>query len=202
MTIANLDKEKELWKTYDLVAGVDEAGRGPLAGPVVAAAVILPKNFNHPSINDSKTLSKQQRESLKLVIEKEARYIGIGIISEKVIDTINILEAARLAMKEAIKDLGVVPDFVLTDYMDIGDIPHEAIVHGDQISVSIAAASIIAKVTRDEIMRQYDLIYPMYHFKSNQGYGTKTHLTALDAFGPSPIHRFSFKPVKRRQREK
>lgn len=194
---ANLAKEKALWeKGYQLICGVDEAGRGPLAGPVVAAAVILPKDFNNEEINDSKQLSKKKREAFKDYIEKHALYIGISVVSNYDIDKMNILEASRYAMKEAIKNLGVKIDFALTDCMDIGNIPHESIVHGDAISQSISAASIIAKVTRDEIMLQYDEKYPEYDFKNNQGYGTKKHLAALDKYGPTPIHRMTFSPVR------
>ncbi|VEU82652.1 ribonuclease HII [Acholeplasma hippikon] len=194
---ANLAKEKALWeKGYDIVCGVDEAGRGPLAGPVVAAAVVLPKDFNHPEINDSKQLSKKKREQYKKYIEEHALYIGISIVDNQKIDEINILEASRYAMIEAIYNLGVKIDFALTDCMDIGSIPHESIVHGDAISQSISAASIIAKVTRDELMAKYDEIYPEYDFKNNQGYGTKKHLEALMKYGPTPIHRLSYQPVK------
>ncbi|HLT00188.1 MAG TPA: ribonuclease HII [Acholeplasma sp.] len=193
---ANFDFENKYWSQgFKLIAGCDEAGRGPLAGPVVAAAVILKPDFNHQEVFDSKALSKKKREALKKIIENEAIAIGIGIVSEKVIDKINILEAARLAFLEAIKDLKVKPDFILTDFMTLPDLAHESIVKGDQKSLSIAAASIIAKVTRDEIMEQYDLIYPDYGFKKNQGYGTKHHLEQLKAVGPSPIHRITFKPV-------
>ena len=193
---ANFDFENKYWSQgFKLIAGCDEAGRGPLAGPVVAAAVILKPDFNHQEVFDSKALSKKKREALKKIIENEAIAIGIGIVSEKVIDKINILEAARLAFLEAIKDLKVKPDFILTDFMTLPDLAHESIVKGDQKSLSIAAASIIAKVTRDEIMEQYDAIYPAYGFKKNQGYGTKQHLDAIKAVGPSPIHRITFKPV-------
>ncbi|MBN3490674.1 ribonuclease HII [Acholeplasma equirhinis] len=193
---ANFDFEVKYWQQgIKLIAGVDEAGRGPLAGPVVAAAVILKPDFNHPEVFDSKALSKKKREALKDLIEKEALAIGVGIVSEKEIDKINILEAARLAMLKAIKDLKIKPEFILTDFMKLPDLPHEAIVKGDQKSTSIAAASIIAKVTRDEIMKKYDEIYPHYDFKNNQGYGTKKHLEALEKNGVSPIHRTTFNPV-------
>lgn len=194
---ANLDKEKKLWQDgYNIVCGVDEAGRGPLAGPVVAAAVVLPHDFNNPEINDSKQLSKKKRELFYNYIKEHALYIGISIIDNYQIDKLNILEASRLAMKEAIKDLGVKVDFALTDCMDIGNIAHESIVHGDAISQSISAASIIAKVTRDNLMMKLDELYPMYDFKNNQGYGTKKHLEALNQFGPTPIHRRTFSPVR------
>lgn len=194
---ANLAKEKALWeKGFEIVCGVDEAGRGPLAGPVVAAAVVLPKDFNNPEINDSKQLSKKKREAFKAYIEAHALYIGIAIIDNYEIDKINILEASRKAMKEAIKNLGVKVDFALTDCMDIGNIPHESIVHGDAISQSISAASIIAKTTRDALMLQLDEKFPEYDFKNNQGYGTKKHLEALYKYGPTPIHRRTFSPVR------
>ncbi len=195
---ANLDYEKDLWsKGYQMIAGVDEAGRGPLAGPVVAAAVILPKDFSIPEINDSKQLTKKQRESLKLKIEEVAVAIGIGIIDSETIDRINILEAARLAMKEALNQLKVQYDFVLSDSMNLGNIPHLSLIKGDAKSQSIAAASIIAKVTRDEMMANYHKLYPEYDFIHNQGYGTKKHLEAIEQHGITPIHRRSFKPIKK-----
>ncbi|HEY8405516.1 MAG TPA: ribonuclease HII [Acholeplasma sp.] len=196
---ANLEYENIYWnKGYHLIAGVDEAGRGPLAGPVVAAAVILPKDFNIPEINDSKQLTKLKREELKTIIEQEAIDISISIIDAKTIDRINILEAARLAMKKAIEGLKTY-DFVFTDYMDVSPIPHLSLVHGDVKSQSIAAASIIAKVTRDQLMSNYHKLYPAYDFIHNQGYGTKKHLEAIKKFGITPIHRKSFKPIKQEE---
>lgn len=194
---ANLDYEKELWQQgYQMIAGVDEAGRGPLAGPVVAAAVILPKFLSIPEINDSKQLTKKQRELLKQKIETVAVSIGVGIVDRETIDRINILEAARLAMKEALNQLTIPYDYVLSDCMNLGEIPHLSLVKGDAKSQSIAAASIIAKVTRDEMMANYHKLYPEYDFIHNQGYGTKKHLDAIKVHGITPIHRRSFKPIK------
>lgn len=178
---------------YKLIAGVDEAGRGPLAGPVVAAAVILKPNFYDERINDSKKLSKKMREKLKNIILENAIAYSISIVSHEVIDEINILEASRLAMKDAISKLDIKPDFVLTDYMNIDPIPHEPIVKGDAVSFTIAAASILAKTKRDELMKNYHELYPEYDFLHNQGYGTKKHLEAINQYGLSPIHRKTFK---------
>lgn len=180
---------------YQLICGVDEAGRGPLAGPVVAAAVILPIDFYDESINDSKKLSKKERDRLRLLIEQHALSISISVIDSNRIDEINILEASREAMILAVKNLKIQPDFILTDYMYIGDLPHLSLKHGDSLSISIAAASIIAKTKRDELMMMYDQIYPEYGFIKHQGYGTKMHLEALKKYGITPIHRKSYKPV-------
>lgn len=180
---------------YQLICGVDEAGRGPLAGPVVAAAVILPIDFYDESINDSKKLSKKERDRLRLLIEQHALSISISVIDSNRIDAINILEASREAMILAVKNLKIQPDFILTDYMYIGDLPHLSLKHGDSLSISIAAASIIAKTKRDELMMMYDQIYPEYGFIKHQGYGTKMHLEALKMYGITPIHRKSYKPV-------
>ncbi len=197
MTINNLAFETALYlKGYEYICGVDEAGRGPLAGPVVASAVIFKRGFYHKDINDSKIVSKAKREMLFDIIMSNAVAVGISIIDSKVIDDINILEASRLAMQDAISKLKVKPDFVLTDHMDIKGYPYESIVKGDQKSMTIAAASIIAKVTRDKIMFEYDKIYPNYHFSAHKGYGTKQHLEALKLYGATPIHRQSFKPVR------
>lgn len=196
MTINNLAFESALYeKGYQFICGVDEAGRGPLAGPVVASAVIFKQGFFHKDINDSKTVSTKKREMLFDVIMSNAIAVGVSIIDSKVIDDINILEASRLAMQDAISKLKVQPDFVLTDHMDIKGYPYESIVKGDQKSMTIAAASIIAKVTRDKIMLEYDKIYPEYRFSAHKGYGTKLHLDALKTYGATPIHRKSFKPV-------
>lgn len=183
-------------KGYELIAGVDEAGRGPLAGPVVAAAVIFPKDFYHPLINDSKQLSKKQRNLLKEIIEENAISIGVGIVSNETIDTINILEASRLSMELAIRDLKLEPDFILTDFMDINYDNYKAVKFGDKLSHTIAAASIIAKTTRDEIMLEYHNKYPQYGFITNQGYGTKKHIEAIQKHGITSIHRKTFNKVK------
>lgn len=196
MTTDNLAYENALYKVgYQHICGIDEAGRGPLAGPVVAAAVIFKKGFYHKDINDSKKLSVKQRDILYDLIMDNAVSVGISIIDHHIIDDINILEAARLAMQEAMNKLQVKPDYALTDHMDIKGIPYTSLIKGDQLSMTIAAASIIAKVTRDRIMIDYDKQYPLYGFKDHKGYGTKKHLEALKLYGITPIHRKTFKPV-------
>jgi len=190
--------EKELYKEgYEYICGTDEAGRGPLAGPVVAAAVILPKNMLIEGVNDSKQLTEKKREELFDVIMEKALAVGIASIDNKKIDEINILEASRLAMMEAIKKLKIKPDYVLSDCMkmDIG-IPVKPIVKGDALSINIAAASIIAKVTRDRYMDEMDLKYPNYGFKGHKGYPTKSHIEAIEKYGITEIHRRTFKPIK------
>lgn len=176
------------------ICGIDEVGRGPLAGPVVAAAVILPKNCDILYLNDSKQLSEKKREELFEVIMEKAVAIGIGMADEKVIDEINILNADYDAMKQAISKLSVKPDILLNDAVTIPDvdIPQVPIIKGDTLSGSIAAASIIAKVTRDRLMVEYDDIYPGYEFAKNKGYGSQTHIEALRKLGPCPIHRKTF----------
>lgn len=187
--------EKELWnKGFHLIAGVDEVGRGPLAGPVVTAAVILDPSIMIPGVNDSKKLSPKRRAELKKEIEEKAIAIGIGILDEKVIDDINILEATKQAMRSAILNLDPAPDMVLIDAVHLKDLPYpqQSIIKGDALSVSIAAASIIAKETRDAMMAAYDEIYPGYGFAKHKGYGTKEHMDAIRKLGPCPIHRRSF----------
>lgn len=176
------------------VAGIDEAGRGPLAGPVVAAAVILPKDIFLPFLNDSKKVTEKRRDVLFDEIKKNAIAYGIGIASNTLIDEINILQATYEAMREAINALEKIPDVLLVDAVHIPDIniKQVGIVKGDAKSVNIAAASILAKVTRDRIMAEYDKIYPDYGFASNKGYGTATHIAALKEVGPCAIHRKSF----------
>lgn len=185
-------------KGYNFIAGVDEVGRGSLAGPVVASAVILPPKKFIKGVNDSKLLSKIERESLFKIISEEAISIGIGIVNCEEIDRINILNASLLAMKLACNNLKVFPNYILVD----GKFPipnlttlQKTIIRGDQKSISIAAASIIAKVTRDKIMADYHILYPQYHFEKNKGYATKEHKEALIKYGASPIHRRSFKGV-------
>ncbi len=183
-----------------LIVGTDEAGRGPLAGPVVAAAVILPKDYKNDRINDSKQLSEKQREALFTEIHEHALAIGVGIVSADEIDLINIYEAARKAMKLAIADMKHSFDLVLTDCMKLPgyDVPVIDIVKGDAKALPIAAASIIAKVTRDRMMDDLDSQFPNFHFSKNKGYGTKEHLDALKKFGPiEHIHRKTFKPVEK-----
>lgn len=184
-------------KNYKLIAGIDEVGRGPLAGPVVAAAVILPKDFELIGLNDSKQLNEDKRNKFYEIIREQALDIGIGISGNDEIDEINIFEATKLAMKRAVLDLNQAPSYLLIDAVQLNDLPIEqqSIVKGDSKSISIAAASIVAKVTRDSMMKKLHEQYPMYHFNSNMGYGTKEHLEALKQFGPSPVHRKSFKPV-------
>lgn len=187
-------------KLYDAginyIAGVDEVGRGPLVGPAVASAVILPKGFFHKDIKDSKKLSEKKRDYLYDVIMANAISVGIGIISNERIDEINIYEATKEAMLKAINNLSIKPDHVLIDAMhpDL-DIPSTSIIKGDAKSESIAAASIIAKVTRDKMMYELDEKYPMYDFKHNKGYPTKIHLAALQKYGIISLHRKSYKPV-------
>ena len=176
------------------VAGIDEAGRGPLAGPVVAAAVILPKDIFLPFLNDSKKVTEKRRDVLFDQIKQEAIAYGIGIASNALIDDINILQATYEAMREAISKLSKTPDILLVDAVHIPDISIKqvGIVKGDAKSVNIAAASILAKVTRDRLMLEYDKIYPEYGFASNKGYGTAKHIEALKAYGACDIHRRSF----------
>lgn len=198
--------EKEVNRTWDLqkyereyaacahICGIDEVGRGPLAGPVVAGAVILPKDCDILYINDSKKLSEKKREELYEVIMEKAVAVGIGYSTPARIDEINILQATYEAMREAIGKLQVIPDLLLNDAVTIPevDIRQVPIIKGDAKSVSIGAASIVAKVTRDRLMVQYDEVYPMYGFASNKGYGARMHIEALKQYGPCPIHRKSF----------
>lgn len=179
---------------YQYICGVDEVGRGPWAGPVVAGAVILPKDCDILYINDSKKLSEKKREELYDVIMEKAVACAVGYSSPERIDEINILQATFEAMREAIGKLNPQPDFLLNDAVRIPGvkIPQLPIVKGDAKSVSIGAASIIAKVTRDRLMREYDVVFPEYHFADNKGYGTEVHIQALKEYGPTPIHRRSF----------
>jgi len=180
------------------IAGVDEAGRGPLAGPVVAAAVILPPDFRDPRVTDSKKLSARQRERLYDVIYREARSVGVGIVDAPEIDRINILQAALRAMTVAVQNLMPRPDHLLIDgtFPIFVDLPQEPVAKGDALSASIAAASIVAKVTRDRLMDVYDLYYPRFGFSRHKGYPTRDHQTAIRAFGCSPIHRKTFRGVR------
>ncbi len=189
--------ENELYKTgIKYIGGVDEVGRGPLVGPVVTACVILPENFYDERINDSKKLSEKKREELYDVIMENAISVGIGMSSEKVIDEINILEATKRAMKEAINNCIIKPEHVLIDAVKLDiDIPSTSIIKGDAKSQTIAAASIIAKVTRDRMMYELDKKHPEYDFAKNKGYGTKKHIEALYKYGPLKEHRKTFEPV-------
>lgn len=181
-------------KGYKYIAGVDEVGRGPLAGPVVAAAVILPEDFDVPGVDDSKKLSEKRREELFDIIIEKAVAFGIGVADHQVIDDINILQATRVAMKQAIDALEQKPDYILFDAMKIDDIeiPQESIIKGDAKVLAIAAASIVAKVTRDRMMVEYAAEYPGYAFEKNKGYGTKAHYKGLEEHGMCPIHRRTF----------
>jgi ribonuclease HII len=179
---------------YQMIAGIDEAGRGPLAGPVVAAAVILPPDYRHPEINDSKQLTPGKRERLHEVIKADALAVGIGVVEASVIDRMNILQATLMAMREAVLDLSLTPDYLLVDGKNRIDIrtPQETIIRGDARSISVAAASIIAKVSRDRIMEIYHRQFPQYNFLKNKGYGTGEHREAIRRCGPCKIHRLSF----------
>ena len=190
--------ERELYaQGIDLIAGVDEVGRGPLAGPVVAAAVILPKACKIPGLNDSKKIPKSKHKEIYEAVLQNAIAIGIGIKDNHVIDQINIYEATKLAMMEAIGQLDPQPQHLLIDAMKLDlPIPQTSIIKGDANSLSIAAASIVAKVTRDQMMEEFDCEYPGYDFTQNAGYGTANHLAGLHKLGVTPIHRRSFEPVK------
>lgn len=185
--------EKE-YEGYGGICGIDEAGRGPLAGPVAAGAVILPKDCRILYLNDSKKLSASKREELYDVIMREAVSVGIGMRSPERIDEINILQATYEAMREAVSKLEVVPQLLLNDAVTIPQItiPQVPIIKGDAKSVSIAAASIVAKVTRDRMMEEYDKVFPEYGFASNKGYGSADHIAALKKYGETPIHRKTF----------
>ncbi|MFS9039920.1 ribonuclease HII [Streptococcus parasanguinis] len=190
--------EKECYaRGMELIAGVDEVGRGPLAGPVVAAAVILPKACKIPGLNDSKKIPKSKHKEIYEAVLQNAIAIGIGIKDNQVIDQVNIYEATKLAMMEAIGQLEPQPQHLLIDAMKLDlPIPQTSIIKGDANSLSIAAASIVAKVTRDQMMEEFDREYPGYDFAQNAGYGTAKHLAGLDKLGVTPIHRRSFEPVK------
>ena len=203
-------EEQGYSRGFTCVAGLDEVGRGPLAGPVVAAAVILPRGFTHPEIKDSKLLTAEQRETIAPVIREKAVCCGIGVVHVAEIDRINILNASLLAMVKAFRALKPPPDYLLIDGREtippgwfktgnkpVGSLPQQrTIIKGDQLCISIAAASILAKVTRDEIMCVFDQKYPDYDFASHKGYGSPVHLELPRRLGPSPIHRKSFAPVR------
>lgn len=187
-------KYEEEYESYGYICGIDEVGRGPLAGPVVAGAVILPKDCDILYLNDSKQLSEKKREELYDIIMEKAISVGLGYVSPERIDEINILQATYEAMREAISKLSQTPDLLLNDAVTIPKVAIKQIpiIKGDAKSASIAAASIIAKVTRDRLMVDYDSIFPEYGFASNKGYGAAMHLEALRKYGPTPIHRRSF----------
>lgn len=192
--LKNMRIYEDKYSDYEFICGVDEVGRGPLAGPVFTAAVILPKDCEILYLNDSKKLSEKKREELFLEISEKAIAIGIGSCTPEEIDEYNIKQATRRAMLQAVQNLDVTPGLVLVDAETITglDIRQMPIIKGDAKSVSIAAASIVAKVTRDHLMEEYDRIYPEYGFASNKGYGSAAHMQAIREFGPCPIHRRSF----------
>ena len=180
---------------FKYICGIDEAGRGPLAGPVVVACAIMPRNSMIEGVNDSKKISEKKREELFEKITEEAISYGVGIIDQKEIDRINILNATKEGLTMAVKELSIRPDLIIVDALkgiDTDGIPYESIIKGDAKCYSIAAASIIAKVTRDRIMRQWDEIYPQYGFIKHKGYGTAAHIAAIKEYGPSSLHRNSF----------
>lgn len=190
--------EKELYQNgFSPIAGIDEAGRGPIAGPVVAGAVIMPHEYYLEGLNDSKKLTFKKREEYFERIKRDADW-GVGIVTNEEIDQINIFQATKLAMKRAVEQLSNQPEHLLIDAMELDNLSYAqtSLVKGDERSVSIAAASVMAKVTRDRMMAELATEYPMYHFHNNQGYGTKEHLSALARYGASPVHRRSFAPVK------
>ena len=195
LKLLKADEEKLHEKNIEYIAGIDEAGRGPLAGPVVVGVVIMPKDSMIEGVNDSKKVSEKKREKLYDEITSEAIAWGVGIVDQNEIDEINILNATKKAVTMAISSLKVKPDLILVDALtniDTCGIPYKSIIKGDAKEYSIAAASIIAKVTRDRIMRQWDEIYPEYGFEKHKGYGTKAHIEAIKEFGLCSIHRRSF----------
>lgn len=200
----DLSQERALWeKGFSLVAGLDEAGRGPWAGPVVAAAVVLPPDdpqlgLKLQGVQDSKRLTPLQRERLYPIILATARAVGIGVVSPERIDAVGIVKATREAMAQAIAELSPPPHFLLIDYLHLPEvpIPQKSIPHGDASCLSVAAASIVAKVYRDRLMRELAALYPGYGFARNKGYGTPEHRRALASLGPCPLHRRSFRPVR------
>ncbi len=196
--------EKELWKNgINLIAGMDEVGRGPLIGPVVTACVILPKDFVLEGLTDSKKLSEKKREEFYHYIMEHAISVGIGMMDEKVIDEVNIYEATKLAMYQAVEKSKVKPEHVLIDAMKLDklEMPSTSIIKGDAKSISIAAASVIAKVTRDRMMIELDKKYPMYGFKSHKGYPTKKHIEAIKEYGLIDGYRKTFKPISEMVKE-
>lgn len=190
--------ERAFWQAgKQLVCGVDEVGRGPLAGPVVAAAVILPHDFGIVEVNDSKQLTRKTRERLYSQIIEQALSVSVGVCDNYQIDTVNIYQAARVAMLKAVNGLSRKPQQLIIDAMDIDSpIAQVKLIKADSKSVSVAAASIVAKIWRDHLMNFYDELYPQYDFKSNDGYGTRRHLDALSTYGITPLHRRSFEPIK------
>ena len=200
MLVMNLHEyENELYKKgINLIGGIDEVGRGPLIGPVVASCVILPVNYHLEGLTDSKKLSEKKREKFYDILMKDAISIGIGIVSEKEIDELNIYQATKKAMALAVDNMKIKPEHILVDAMPLElDIPTTSIIKGDAKSITIAAASVIAKVTRDRMLEELDKKYPMYDLKHNKGYPTKKHLEALKEYGITKYHRLSYGPVKK-----
>lgn len=193
-----LEFERTAWLSNMTVAGIDEVGRGPLAGPVVAAAVVLDQSFDLLAVHDSKQLSLKMRQNLDQAIKQSVVDYAFGVVSVEVIDEVNIYEASRIAMKQAVEGLEVKVDQLLIDAMTIDlPLPQEKLIKGDDRSISIGAASILAKNYRDQLMADYAQLYPGYGFENNAGYGTKEHLAGLAKYGPTPIHRRTFAPVKK-----
>lgn len=196
--IDNRQYENELYsKGYKLIGGIDEVGRGPLVGPVVTACVILPEDFALDGLTDSKKLSEKKRDMFYDIIMEKAISVGIGIMDEDVIDKVNIYEATKLAMYQAVDNMSMKPDYILIDAMKLDklDVPSTSIIKGDLKSITISAASVIAKVTRDRMMYELDKKYPMYKFAKNKGYPTKDHIEAIVKYGILKEHRKTFKPV-------
>lgn len=195
--IDNYVFEKKLHEEgYKYIAGIDEVGRGPLAGPVCATAIIMPSDCYIEGVTDSKKISMKKRKELNDIILEKKIAVSTIFIDEKVIDEVNIYEATKLAMYQAIKELEIKPEYVLIDAMPLDlDIPHESIIKGDELSFTIACASIVAKVSRDEFMDELDKLYPEYGFKQNKGYPTKAHRDALMKYGVTPVHRKTYGPV-------
>lgn len=195
------ENEKRLWDNgYEYIAGCDEAGRGPLYGPVVCASVILPKDFVLEGLNDSKKLSEKKREAYYPIIMQKALSVGVSIVTAKEIDEVNIYEASRIGMLRAIDNMKIKPDYIITDAMPLDgftNVAHEAIIKGDAKSITIAAASVIAKVTRDRIMYQEDKLHPEYEFCKHKGYPTKKHLELLNKYGIIDGYRRTYGPVKK-----
>lgn len=195
-----LTLERPYWQRQERVAGVDEVGRGPLAGPVVTCAVVLAPDFDVWGVNDSKQLSDHKRRQLVPQILEKAQSVSLGLADNRLIDSINIYEATRQAMAQAVLGLNLKPAALLVDAMNVPvALPQQRLIKGDAKSASIAAASIVAKVMRDDLMQMYDRIYPGYALAQNMGYGTRAHLAGLAKLGPTPIHRFSFSPVAKYQ---
>ena len=198
--MASMEYENEYYsKGYKVIVGMDEAGRGPLAGPLSIACVVLPKGYENSEINDSKKLSEKKREKLYEVIQKDALYIGVKLIDEATIDKMNIYAATKKGMEDLIKEIPFKVDVVLVDAMriELDNVKVVPLIHGDAISTSIAAASIIAKVTRDRLMYEIDKEFPEYDFKSNKGYGTKKHMEAIEKYGICKYHRLTYYPVSK-----